>query len=42
MIPTSWSHLKDSRDCQQLTGTGHSEMLALIAETFQTEGAITE
>lgn len=22
------------RDCQQLTGTGHSEMMPLIAETF--------
>lgn len=22
------------RDCQQLTGTGHSEMLPLVAETF--------
>lgn len=30
------------RDCQQLTGTGHSEMMPLIADTFKIEGTITE
>ena len=30
------------RDCQQLTGAGHSEMMPLVAGTFKVEGAITE
>ncbi len=30
------------RDCQQLTGAGHSEMVPLVAETFQLEGSATE
>ncbi|WP_085793837.1 GFA family protein [Falsiruegeria litorea] len=30
------------RDCQQLTGTGHSEMFPLVAETFQLEGPSRE
>lgn len=30
------------RDCQQLTGTGHSEMVPLLAATFQSGGDIRE
>ncbi|NEK24826.1 GFA family protein [Sulfitobacter sp. JBTF-M27] len=30
------------RDCQKLTGTGHSEMLPLVAKTFFSEGRVTE
>ncbi|MCK0150369.1 GFA family protein [Marivita sp. S6314] len=30
------------RDCQQLTGGGHSEMVPLIAETFQVDGPRAE
>ena len=30
------------RDCQQLTGAGHSEMFPLLASTFQIAGATTE
>ncbi|MGJ8616341.1 MAG: GFA family protein [Sulfitobacter sp.] len=30
------------RDCQQLTGAGHSEMFPMMAATFQIEGAATE
>lgn len=30
------------RDCQQLTGTGHSEMMPLAAETFEITGRVTE
>jgi len=30
------------RDCQQLTGTGHSEMMPLVASTFKVEGPTTE
>jgi hypothetical protein len=30
------------RDCQQLTGTGHSEMVPLVAQTFKAVGTIRE
>ncbi|MEL6702028.1 MAG: GFA family protein, partial [Pseudomonadota bacterium] len=30
------------RDCQQLTGGGHSNMVPLVAETFQVDGPRTE
>ncbi|MEM9577086.1 MAG: GFA family protein [Pseudomonadota bacterium] len=29
------------RDCQQLIGTGHSEMMPLVAGTFEVEGTPT-
>lgn len=29
------------RDCQQLTGTGHAEMVPLIAESFALSGPFT-
>ncbi|MBU2942688.1 GFA family protein [Shimia thalassica] len=30
------------RDCQQLTGAGHSEMFPLVSETFKLSGPSTE